>query len=481
MASASKLLQNGTVLSFDEDTQSIKVLRNTSLLLLNGRIEAISEDVPKLSIPENCEVIDVTGKILSPGFVNTHLHAWMTAFRTISPDITLTHYFGWLGPSSETAQKAFTPDGIYWSALEGFLEGLNGGVTTFLDHAHAAWSPEVLEKGYEAALDSGARIWWCYEPSSSIPGFEMEKQWAALTKIASVDTRNDLVPLGLSYQGLAGAKGEEFTTVKKMISDLKLEAITIHHLGGPWPTMNSSPHSLVDQDLHTLGVPIILSHASYLTNDEQKDLRDQNFHISITPESEFHYGHGQTTGHLVSDQASIGVDTAFTFSGDILTQARIWLQKARDVGFQEHLTKTGLLPRNTPLTAEQGFLLATRQGGKALWRDDIGVLKPGAKADIVVFNGDSPNMLGWTDPVAAVMLHANVGDIEHVLVNGEFRKKDFKLVDGKHKWAEVKQKFLETAERAQAVARETMTAVPEKLWGHFPTGDVATYSTFKAT
>lgn len=162
-------------------------------------------------------MIDVTGKIVSPGFVNTHLHAWMTAFRTIAPDTTLTHYFDWLGPSSETAQKAFTPEGIYWSALEGFLEGLNGGVTTFLDHAHAVWSPEVLEKGHEAALDSGARIWWCYEPASSVSGFEMDKQWSALAKVASAKVRTDLVPLGLSYQGLAGAKGEEFETVKRMI------------------------------------------------------------------------------------------------------------------------------------------------------------------------------------------------------------------------------------------------------------------------
>jgi hypothetical protein len=56
------------------------------------------------------------------------------------------------------------------------------------------------------------------------------------------------------------------------------------------------------------------------------------------------------------------------------------------------------------------------------------VLVEGAKADIVVFDGTSPNMLGWDDPVAAVILHSNPGDVEHVLVNGEFRKRDFKLV-----------------------------------------------------
>ena len=476
------LLKNGTVLSFNDETQSIEVLYNASIFIVDGTISAIYDSTTAIPrVLDDCDVLDVSGKIISPGFVNTHLHAWMTAYRSMSPDITLTHYLDWLAPYKQNTRDAFPhPEDIYWSALEGYLEGLNGGVTTVLDHDHACWSAEVLEKGYDAAVDSGARVWWCSEPSARLEGFEIAEQWKTLTRLAKKsDDENELVQLGLSYQGLAGTKGDEFKTVKKMVTDLNIKVITIHHVGGPWPAMHSSPTSLVEQDLPSLGVPIILSHAGYLTTSEQKVLRDQNFNVSITPESEDHYGHGQTTGHLISDCASLGVDTSFTFSGDILTQARLWLQKARDYSFQEHLKNTnGLLPRNTPLTVEQGFLLATRQGGRALWRDDIGVIKVGAKADIVVFNGDSPNMLGWTDPIAAVMLHANVGDIEHVLVDGKFRKKDFRLVDGKHKWVEVKEKFLEVAKRAQKVALESMGDVPEKLWG-CPTGDVEVRSTIR--
>ncbi|KAF2210396.1 hypothetical protein CERZMDRAFT_60644 [Cercospora zeae-maydis SCOH1-5] len=261
---------------------------------------------------------------------------------------------------------------------------------------------------------------------------------------------------------------------------MSLKATTIHRVGGPWPAMHGSPESLAEQNLQSLEIPIILSHAGSLTDKEQDILRDQNFHISNTPESELHYGHGQATGHLVSDQALLGVDTAFTFSGDIITQARIWLQKARDTSFQKQLQDTGLLPRDTPLSAEQGFLLATRQEGKALWRDDIGVLKVGAKADTVVFDGHSPNMLGWTDPVAAVMLHANVGDIQDVLVDGQFRKRNSKLVHGKHKWEDIRKDFLEVANRAQSVALENMTEIPEKLWGFFfRTGELEAQSTMK--
>jgi cytosine/adenosine deaminase-related metal-dependent hydrolase len=131
------------------------------------------------------------------------------------------------------------------------------------------------------------------------------------------------------------------------------------------------------------------------------------------------------------------------------------------------------------MKVEQAFLLATRQGGLALRRPDIGVLQPGAKADILVFNGDSPNMLGWSDPVAAIILHANPGDIEHVLVDGQFRKRDFKLVGGegaKWEWSDVRKKFLEAAKRIQPLVK-TPTKVPEKLWGMADLGDVEVAST----
>jgi len=97
------------------------------------------------------------------------------------------------------------------------------------------------------------------------------------------------------------------------------------------------------------------------------------------------------------------------------------------------------------VSVNQAFLLATRQGALALHRSDLGVIKVGAKADLVVFNGRSPNMLGWIDPVAAVILHANVGDIQHVLVDGQFLKRDYKLTYPKYE--ELVDRLLASAEK----------------------------------
>lgn len=177
-----------------------------------------------------------------------------------------------------------------------------------------------------------------------------------------------------------------------------------------------------------------------------------------------HYGHLHPTSHLILDQASLGVDTHFTFSTDILTQARLWLQSARYRVYQNTVDRWQI-PTKNPFSVNQAFLLATRNGGLALGRKDLGVIAPGAKADLVVWNGRSPALLGWSDPVAAVILHASVGDIDHVLVGGEFRKRDGKLVvDG---YAGVQERFLASAERIQGALREIPLPVLE---GNFLTG-----------
>jgi cytosine/adenosine deaminase-related metal-dependent hydrolase len=227
-----------------------------------------------------------------------------------------------------------------------------------------------------------------------------------------------------------------------------------------------SPNS--PEDIHRLGflnqsqVPWIFAHASYISVASQQLLRQTNHYISITPESEVHYGHDHPTSHLIQDQASLGVDTHFTFSTDILTQARIWLQHVRQTLYRE-VVQRQRLPANNPMSATQAFLLATRNGALALHRNDIGVLAPGAKADLLVWNGRSSSMLGWSDPVAAIMLHASIGDIKHVMVDGVLKKRDGQLVvEG---YEGLQDRFLRSAEKIQKIWSETTLPVLQGVSG----------------
>ena len=56
-------------------------------------------------------------------------------------------------------------------------------------------------------------------------------------------------------------------------------------------------------------------------------------------------------------------------------------------------------------------------------------------------------MLGWRDPVAAVILHASVGDMTDVMVAGNWVKRDGKLVVRDYEG--VKERFVKSAQRLQ--------------------------------
>lgn len=175
-----------------------------------------------------------------------------------------------------------------------------------------------------------------------------------------------------------------------------------------------------------------------------------------------HYGHTHPHSHLIQDQGALGVDTHFAFSTDILTQARLWLQSTRR-RLYSHVLDRWRIPTQTPMTANQAFLLATRNGGLALRRPDLGIIADGAKADLVIWDGDSPALLGWVDPVAAVILHASVGDIEHVLVDGKFVKKDGRIVA--QDYPEIRRRFVQSARGIQETWKEMSF---EALTGEFP-------------
>ena len=232
----------------------------------------------------------------------------------------------------------------------------------------------------------------------------------------------------------------------------------------------NSPTHASERGFGESTIPVIFSHSGFVTAADIDALRTNGNYISITPENEMSEGHGQVTSQAVHDHASLGTDTNWNISGDVLHNARSWLQHVRATNYQKILDQ-GKTPRQNPMSVEDAFLLATRQGGRALHRNDIGVIQVGAKADLVCFDGESPNMVGWTNSIAAVVLHSNVGDIKHVLVGGEFRKRDGILVTHKERWEEIRRQFAEVARRIQR-ENSAPPRLPEKFWGGGDYGDV---------
>ncbi|MCG8149382.1 hypothetical protein GUY44_02740, partial [Pimelobacter simplex] len=79
------LLRGGDVIT---SRAAGEVLTGTDVLVEDGRIAAIGRDLTA----GDAEVVDLTGRVVLPGFVDTHRHTWQSVVRNIASDWSLTEY-----------------------------------------------------------------------------------------------------------------------------------------------------------------------------------------------------------------------------------------------------------------------------------------------------------------------------------------------------------------------------------------------------
>lgn len=107
-------------------------------------------------------------------------------------------------------------------------------------------------------------------------------------------------------------------------------------------------------------------------------------------------------------------------------------------------------------TAADVFTAATLGGAAALGRDDLGRIAADAKADLLVWDGQSITMAPLRDPVKNLVYSAQTDDLRDVVIDGAFRMRD-RVIPG-----------VDPA----ALARD-LQAAAERMWGRMSTVDHA--------
>ncbi|KFY99394.1 hypothetical protein V500_01380 [Pseudogymnoascus sp. VKM F-4518 (FW-2643)] len=190
-----------------EDGNSVQVFYNTSVLVTGDTIASILPAADKVRLPKHTTIIPAQGKIISPGFVDTHRHLWQTAFKTLGSNTSLAEYFNCYSEYS-LAKTVYAPEDVYLGQLTGIYESLNAGVTTILDHSRHTWSNETALAGLEATVDSGARVWWCYgfhnlTNANWVASYDREAQVNDFLSLSQNGPwiNSSVVSIGISYDG----------------------------------------------------------------------------------------------------------------------------------------------------------------------------------------------------------------------------------------------------------------------------------------
>lgn len=418
------LLKGGTVLSMDPQTGD---LSKGDVLIEDDTIVQVAE-----SIDADAEVVDATGRIVIPGFIDSHRHTWETAIRGCAPNATLDDYFV---DVLDTFAPVYRAEDVYASNLAGALECVNAGITTLLDWSHINNTPEHPDAGIAGLRESGIRGVYAYGSANT----SLAKYWFNSCEVIPSDdvkrvresyfsSDDSLLTMAVATRGPGFCQDSVVTEEWSNARELGLP-ITVHVGMGRY----AGRYAMVEQ-LDRMGLladDTTFIHCCYFSEHEWQRVQDTGGRISIAAQVELQMGHGWppvNKSFQFGLRPSLSIDVVTTVPGDMFTQMRaaFGAERAR---VNAVCWELGTPIPETMLTARQMLEMATVNGAWTVGLEDrVGSLTPGKKADVVLLDARQVNMAPVIDPVAAVVLCADVSNVETVIIDGVVQKRDGKLV-----------------------------------------------------
>ncbi|MCD7444667.1 amidohydrolase family protein [Streptomyces lincolnensis] len=407
---------------------------HADVLVDGDRIAAVGDNIEA----PDAEVVDFSGRIVIPGLVNAHLHTWQTALRSAGADWTLMEYLTHLHGE---CVGHYTPADMHISNLAGALNQLNCGTTTLGDWCHNVLSPEHADAAVQGLAQAGIRAVFLHGTPYRAP--DVPHPLTEIDRLLDGPVRDHaLLTLGMALQG------PQYSSPETAVADFRAGSerglvVSLHQSGGePAPGWEAVRAAQLFSPLTNI------AHGIDLPDDWLKMLLEAGVTFTTTPENELGQGHGTpVTGSLLRlhGAPSLGTDIDTAVPGKVLTAARIALAHQRGLDHARHRQETGMHAGTASVTARQALAWATVEGAKALGlADRVGRIEAGMQADLVAVDARAVNLWPAHDPVATV-LHADIANIEAVMVAGTWRKRDHALLTTR--LDDVKDQLRESGER----------------------------------
>ena len=397
------------------------------VLIEDGTIAAVGTDLGM----EDAEVLDARGSVVMPGFVDTHRHTWQTCFRGVCADWTLRDYFR--GIRQRISPNCGAAD-VHAGNWIGALEALDAGVTTILDFSHCNNTPEHADAALAGLREAGIRAMFGYgyfpAPSAESPFADHDGRLADAARIRERELADDdaLITMGVALTETGLLPFE--LTMAEVRSAREMDVPVVLHTGCSWgsPVTEGIPE-LAHHGM--LGPEQVHVHCNTLDDRDFDRLSEAGCKLSSSPETELQMG----MGHPVITRAmqrgmrpSLSCDVISSNSGDMFAQMRIGLQFARAMSNDVEIAHNRMVEQ-LDLGVRDALRWGTVNGAHAMGLEDrIGSLTSGKQADVIVIGGDRINMIPMADPVGTLVAQANAANVDHVLVAGEFVKRDGELI-----------------------------------------------------
>ena len=158
------LVGNGKVITRNE---AMPIIENGCVVIDGNKITEVGLTENLRKKYSDARFIDAKGKLIMPGFINTHMHYYSTFARGMANDSPPAMKFSdILKGLWWRLDKVLTLEDVYYSAAVPMIDQVKSGVTTAFDHHASAYAVKgSLFKIAEAAEHIGIRSNLCYETS----------------------------------------------------------------------------------------------------------------------------------------------------------------------------------------------------------------------------------------------------------------------------------------------------------------------------
>ena len=406
------LIQNAEIITMNEKREQLI----GDVLIEGTKIIAIGE---KLPCPTDAEIVDGTGKVVIPGFIQTHIHLCQTIFRGRGDDLEL---MDWLKGRIWPLEAAHDPESIYYSALLGTGELIQSGTTSIVDMETVHHTNEA----FEGMARSGIRAISGKVMMDKGEDVPLPLQEDTLT---SLKESTDLLEKwhGYDQDRLQYAYSPRFVVscTENLLRETALlskeHQVRVHTHAAE----NQSEIAIVEQEtgmrnveyLDALGLAnerLILAHCIWLSEREKEIIRDKLVKVTHCPGSNLKLSSGRAEIPQLLDAhvcVSLGADGAPCNNNlDMFNEMRL--------AALIHKPENG----PTAMDARTVFEMATIGGAKAMGLEDqIGSIEPGKKADLAILNLNDLHMYPSydVDTISRIVYSATRADVETTIIHGK--------------------------------------------------------------
>lgn len=399
---------------------------------LFARDGVIEEVGPSSQLPATAdEVVDLAGHVVMPGLINTHHHLYQTLTRVL-PGAQDAPLFDWL-KTLYPVWGRMTPDHVRVATSLGLAELALTGCTTAADHQYLWPNGSRVDDQIEGAEPIGIRFHVSRgsmslgESDGGLPPDEVVEDEDDILSDSSrvVEQFHDPGPGAMVRVTLAPCSPFTVTPgLMRRSAELARElGVRLHtHLA---ETADEQQFCLerfgarpVDyaEELGWQGSDVWYAHAVHVDPSEVEAMARTATGVAHCPSSNMRLASGIAP---VRDYLAQGVPVGLAVDGSASNDSSHMLAEARQAMLLSRLAVSPGVGEDGPqLTARQALRMATVGGAEVLGRDDIGVLRPGAMADVIAIDLDRPAFAGALHDPLAALVFCSVGRVTHSWVGG---------------------------------------------------------------